>query len=1019
MRGHQPQQSRTTPPYPQPPIAKINHKRRILQATTITLTLLLLATSITTLVPSVQASSVPDRSRITVQTDSKLKRDQHRPRNNGRPIEGNSYRHLRRSDAEDSELMRGKVKQQQEGRKLRKEQQQVVTQAAAGRGVTTEETRGRRTAEFADVRMSSASNLRTATTTTTTNTQKTTDQAQPSFLNNVGNDNKDDISRGLASQLTGCCYDDQGSYAADICGNWGEDCESGNTGSGDQNDDEYSCSQDGLSFIGISFSVNTANGNPYSYQLCDQFAMEGIIDRPYDFVMSMDEDGWLVGGGYKTFDYSGKMPYIDSSHTELVRIGSMDPDKGGTSIDVVYDALSSISFSPVALFPEYLKAGGGHNSGDEDYYDEAPSGDVTLVVSIIETYNQDENYSDYEQFLDDLFEALTDAGGGPCMDDKDTDPHVSMSRGVKFKSSTHQTNYMYQANLEVAVWQSMYPNGVVLGSPGYASFPPGKTSSSRKTYVGYGSLYFFFDRANITRSYQPSVAVTDDQLYYSQLMSGNTAYTFYEAVTDIDFDYGGSGDQTEYTHNPYAWNAGMAKHDMTDGWSLPPNCYMEGETFLGIPLAKQSDSKMQSTTTFQNQFDFDGLMDLNYTYVDSFETNHGWLLGEEIGNAIGNIVDKDTAHIPIFYTGTTNADMGGISISNLIKIVKNMEFGNLYIKPAFVFVDEDGHLKMQFEADSTSALGYLYDSLCKELGIAWSYNSPSNTLGVYSNCAMHAAGDRAAYGCGPSNSNEGGFCPQMTIAYGIKFKSEEYAATYMDKANNYVDYWRSIYPTGVAVGTDDFCKSGGCLGLFLNRADLYSVFKPDLAGSWVQYNGASMAPTYSPAPTWSGGCNEPHNFHLDKCFQRKNRAHAAVMAWDSLGSVGQLSVFVVSFMAVTLALSLFVARARKKRRKGESYTRFFLRDTFRLKKKRKKSNRRKKSLRRKLKGLDKNLEESMLDDNRSRRSRSGRSRSRGKSSSSRRSRSSRKGLEAQTVTPSSAHSVKSDRSKRSRSRSKR
>jgi hypothetical protein len=25
-------------------------------------------------------------------------------------------------------------------------------------------------------------------------------------------------------------------------------------------------------------------------------------------VMSMDEDGWLVGGGYKSFDYSGKMP---------------------------------------------------------------------------------------------------------------------------------------------------------------------------------------------------------------------------------------------------------------------------------------------------------------------------------------------------------------------------------------------------------------------------------------------------------------------------------------------------------------------------------------------------------------------------------------------------------------------------------------------------------------------------------------------------------------------------------------
>ena len=91
-----------------------------------------------------------------------------------------------------------------------------------------------------------------------------------------------------------------------MCALYGEDCESGETPSHDSGD--ASCEQEGLSFIGLSFSVNTPNGNPYSYQLCDQFPMENIIDRNYDYVMSMDEDGWLVGGGYKSFDYSGKMP---------------------------------------------------------------------------------------------------------------------------------------------------------------------------------------------------------------------------------------------------------------------------------------------------------------------------------------------------------------------------------------------------------------------------------------------------------------------------------------------------------------------------------------------------------------------------------------------------------------------------------------------------------------------------------------------------------------------------------------
>jgi hypothetical protein len=127
-------------------------------------------------------------------------------------------------------------------------------------------------------------------------------------------------------QLTGCCSNNYAYSAAEMCALYGEDCESGETPSHDSGDE--SCTQDGLSFIGISFSVNVAHGNAYSYQLCDQFPMENIIDRNYDYVMSMDEDGWLVGGGYKSFDYSGKMPYIDSSHTELLRIGSMDVDKG-------------------------------------------------------------------------------------------------------------------------------------------------------------------------------------------------------------------------------------------------------------------------------------------------------------------------------------------------------------------------------------------------------------------------------------------------------------------------------------------------------------------------------------------------------------------------------------------------------------------------------------------------------------------------------------------------------------------
>lgn len=285
---------------------------------------------------------------------------------------------------------------------------------------------------------------------------------------------------------------------------------------------------------------------------------------------------------------------------------------------------------------------------------------------------------------------------------------------------------------------------------------------------------------------------------------------------------------------------------------------------------------------------------------------------------------------------------------------------------------------LQFEADTTSALAYLYDNLCKQLGITWNYESPSNSLGVYTNCAMHAAGDRAAYGCGPDGTGSGGFCPQMTLAYAPKFSGEEAAAAYLDRCNNYVDYWRSLYPSGVAIGSSNFCPSGGCLALFLNRLDVYEVFKPDLGGSWVEYNGASMPPTFSPAPTWKGGCDDPHNFFLDKCVRKRYTPKPSAVAWDALGTVGQVSVMLVMFMAVTLSVSIFLARARKKRRRNESYMHFFFRDLTRKKKKKRRK-------------VAKGLDESMLPETSSRRSRSSkrssrskrRSKSAGKSSSGR------------------------------------
>jgi hypothetical protein len=122
------------------------------------------------------------------------------------------------------------------------------------------------------------------------------------------NETPEDFERKLSSQLTGCCSTYSSYGSSDMCALYGAECDGGGGGEDGGKDQNSDCSQKGLAFLGFSFSVNTASGNPYSYQLCDQFPMENIIDRDYEYIMSMDEDGWLLGGGYKAFDYSGKLP---------------------------------------------------------------------------------------------------------------------------------------------------------------------------------------------------------------------------------------------------------------------------------------------------------------------------------------------------------------------------------------------------------------------------------------------------------------------------------------------------------------------------------------------------------------------------------------------------------------------------------------------------------------------------------------------------------------------------------------
>jgi hypothetical protein len=241
---------------------------------------------------SLTQARVADRSRV-VKARGNGRRDK-----NNLAIEGGAYRGRQGSTFDYQEVDELYQQQQQQQQQEQQRQRRVSTISESMEIVENEEMAATHTQIEAS--QPQQHQLRGSSFSQSNN--------NPNLLLDEENyESPEQFNRRLSSQLTGCCYTYKSYTASGMCSLYGEDCSNGGGGDG-HNSGDASCEQKGLSFIGISFSVNTPSGNPYSYQLCDQFPMENIIDRNYNYVMSMDEDGWLVGGGYKSFDYSGKMP---------------------------------------------------------------------------------------------------------------------------------------------------------------------------------------------------------------------------------------------------------------------------------------------------------------------------------------------------------------------------------------------------------------------------------------------------------------------------------------------------------------------------------------------------------------------------------------------------------------------------------------------------------------------------------------------------------------------------------------
>ena len=98
---------------------------------------------------------------------------------------------------------------------------------------------------------------------------------------------------------------------------------------------------DGLAFLGLSLSRNHPQGHPDSATHQTAFDLNEVLDRDYENIFSTNDDGWLVGGGEPGPPKTYKLAAKDSSHVEIMRIGTYVKEWGGVPREDIIKAMLS------------------------------------------------------------------------------------------------------------------------------------------------------------------------------------------------------------------------------------------------------------------------------------------------------------------------------------------------------------------------------------------------------------------------------------------------------------------------------------------------------------------------------------------------------------------------------------------------------------------------------------------------------------------------------------------------------
>lgn len=242
---------------------------------------------------------------------------------------------------------------------------------------------------------------------------------------------------------------------------------------------------DGLAFLGLSLSRASAAGHPDSITHQEEFDLNEILDRDYEFIFSTNDDGWLVGGGEPGPPKSYKLAAKDSAHVEIMRIGTYSPKWGGINEEEVIKALKSgkILIPQIEVVPTAVVANGDRPPELEIRFDmdppvpdfEDPSAPLPVNWALRFIHNQLFQYFHFpSRFCPGAF-------------------HSTIVRKAEFRSLEAEKKYFQKCDTVIKKWREAGPKALNSGS----SIPDNVGPNS-------SGLWLFRDRENITHCFLPN-----------------------------------------------------------------------------------------------------------------------------------------------------------------------------------------------------------------------------------------------------------------------------------------------------------------------------------------------------------------------------------------------------------------------------------------------------------------------------------------------------------------------------------